>query len=489
MASVFKRGRDKGKRRSFWYFSFDDYTGKRRTLKGFTDKGATEDLAAKMEREAMLRRKGLIDPEDERRAKAQRRPIEEHLKEFERSLESNTPKHVKLTMTRIRRIINAADITMSAHINVDKVAACLRELKRKEKFGHRTYNHYVQAIDGFCNWLVATGRLDRNPLIGLERLNTEVDVRHKRRALTPDEFAALVQSARDSNEKVQDYAGEQRARVYLLSYMTGLRRKELASLTPRSFDLVAKQPILTVEAASSKRRRLDVLPLHPELVPMLKEWLKGHPEDQPLFPRLDRKKTWLMVKKDLERVEIEYETPDGIADFHAAGRHTHVTELLRSGATLPEARELARHSDVRLTMKYTHIGLQDQAKALAALKLPKPAAKKSKNAKKESWQRYGSGTRRAQRQNTSSSGTDENGEDEPTQIKNPRQSEGYDTNSQPKSLFGTEVDEWRRRESNRWGRSLQRSMCSRVTTFRRNAVHAGATQQRHRVSMRGGMLA
>jgi site-specific recombinase XerD len=68
-----------------------------------------------------------------------------------------------------------------------------------------------------------------------------------------------------------------------------------------------------------------------------------------------------MVKKDLERAEIPYETPAGIADFHAAGRHTHVTELLRSEASLPEARQLARHSDVRMTMKYTHIGLEDIA--------------------------------------------------------------------------------------------------------------------------------
>lgn len=65
---------------------------------------------------------------------------------------------------------------------------------------------------------------------------------------------------------------------------------------------------------------MDVLPLHPELVTMLQEWLEGHAPDEPLFPRLDRKKTWLMVKKDLERVDIEYETPEGIADFHAAGR-------------------------------------------------------------------------------------------------------------------------------------------------------------------------
>ena len=78
-----------------------------------------------------------------------------------------------------------------------------------------------------------------------------------------------------------------------------------------------------------------------------------------------------MVKKDLERIGIPYETHEGIADFHAAGRHSHITGLLRNGATLVEARQLARHADVRMTMKYTHIGLQDQADALAGLPYPK----------------------------------------------------------------------------------------------------------------------
>jgi hypothetical protein len=50
-----------------------------------------------------------------------------------------------------------------------------------------------------------------------------------------------------------------------------------------------------------------------------------------------------------------------------------ITELLRNGASLPEAKELARHSDVNMTMRYTHIGLADQAKAVANLPAPKPA--------------------------------------------------------------------------------------------------------------------
>ena len=44
-----------------------------------------------------------------------------------------------------------------------------------------------------------------------------------------------------------------------------------------------------------------------------------------------------------------------------------IPELLRNGASLPEAKELARHSDVKMTMRYTHIGMQDQANALQHL--------------------------------------------------------------------------------------------------------------------------
>jgi hypothetical protein len=71
---------------------------------------------------------------------------------------------------------------------------------------------------------------------------------------------------------------------------------------------------------------------------------------------------------DLERVGIAYKNEEGIiADFHAAGRHTHVTELLRNGASVVEAQRLARHASVTTTMKYTHIGIEDQHWAVEKL--------------------------------------------------------------------------------------------------------------------------
>ena len=79
--------------------------------------------------------------------------------------------------------------------------------------------------------------------------------------------------------------------AYLVSFFTGLRQ-EIGSLTPRSFKLNDDQPTVTVEAACSKHRRKDVLPMHPELVAMVREWMCGLEPDELLFPRIERKKTW-----------------------------------------------------------------------------------------------------------------------------------------------------------------------------------------------------
>jgi integrase len=372
MASVFKLGRDKKKRNANWYFEYCDHNGKKRMRKGFTDKSLTEQLAVKLETEARLRRMGYIDDRQAELAEGKKSAVSKHLDDYERSLSTrkNTSKHVKLTMGRVRRIVVGCKIEMLGDISADAVGEFMLELQVEEDLGHRTYNHYLQAMEGFCSWLVKKRRLSVNPVMGIERLNNATDVRHQRRALTPEEFANLVQSARASSETIQCYDGETRSRIYVLSYMTGLRRSELASLTPQNFNFIGDPPTLSVQATISKHRRKDLLPLHPELVPMLLNWLKGLGPEEPLFPKLARRRTWLMVKKDLERVGIPYETADGFADFHAAGRHTHITELLRNGASLTEAKELARHTDVNMTMRYTHIGINDQARALKGLPVP-----------------------------------------------------------------------------------------------------------------------
>ena len=110
------------------------------------------------------------------------------------------------------------------------------------------------AIKGFCRWLTRDRRTADNPLAHLSGLNADTDRRHERRTLSPDEFAALVEAARQG-EPFRELSGQDRATLYLTAAYTGFRESELASLTPDSFDFDFDPATVTVEAGYSKRRR------------------------------------------------------------------------------------------------------------------------------------------------------------------------------------------------------------------------------------------
>ena len=90
-----------------------------------------------------------------------------------------------------------------------------------------------------------------------------------------------------------------------------------------------------------------------------------------------------MLRIDLAVAGPPYRDADGrVADFHAL-RHSYITLLERSGVSPKLAQELARHSDIRLTMNvYTHARLHDLAGAVNGLPalLPSTAAEAASKA-------------------------------------------------------------------------------------------------------------
>jgi hypothetical protein len=247
----------------------------------------------------------------------------------------------------------------------------------------------------------------------------------------------VINTARKSPFTVQGYDGMTRARIYLLSYLTGLRKGEIASLTRANFKLDGEQPTLTVEAKHSKHRKKDTLPLHVDLVTEVRMWLAGLVMDEPLFPLLGKRKAYKMIQRDLEEAGIPYETEEGLADFHAAGRHTHITGLLRNGVSLVEAKELARHSDVRMTMNHTHIGLEDQAKAVNRLPSLHKAESAAPKKPADECLHIVCTSGGAAGQTGASAVTGRHSRSNARQRKNPRRSKGLDALGQPPSSAGT----------------------------------------------------
>ena len=265
MSSVYRpTHRKNGKliRMKKWYVRYRDHEGKLKTVPGFTDKTATQQLASKLEKEAAMIRAGLLEPA----VLFQSVSLDTHLTAFETSLKAKdvSLRQIQLVLSRCKNLLEAAKITRLSAINAELISSALAALRATKADGQRgmsvqTSNHYLRAIKQFTRWLRLEKRFIDDPLARLEMLNVQVDRRHDRRALSEDEVTRLLKVTL-AGESVLGFSPSDRHMLYVMAMSTGLRASELASLTVESLQLEANPPTVTVQAGYSKRRRLDVLP-------------------------------------------------------------------------------------------------------------------------------------------------------------------------------------------------------------------------------------
>ncbi len=359
-----------------WGIEFRDGDGILRRKAGYTDRRATEQEAARLEREAERQQSGLID----RHAEQRKRPLTEHVADWERSLrdKGNTEKHATEQAKRARVVFTGCRATFWPDMSASKVQSFIAGMRKdrdgKRGVGARTANSYLQAVKQFCRWMVADDRAATSPLAHLRAYNVKTDRRVRRRALTVDECRVLIETTAKAGLSY-GMTGPERALLYWTALRTGFRVGELRSLTPDCFDLESTPPTITVEAAYSKHRRADVQAIPQALAADLGHFLANRDPEAPVFkPNSD--KTADMLREDLKRAGIApVDDAGNRVDFHAL-RHSFITHGAMSGLPVKVVQDLARHSDVSLTMNvYSHTVVADRAKAVEALPdLTGPAA-------------------------------------------------------------------------------------------------------------------
>ena len=382
MASIFKRGGKKN-RDGKYIVQYTDETYRRRTVHtGVSDHDAAQMIADKLDREAALRREGVITPGAGRCAEAARKPLRIHLDEFKAILEARgcTSGHVGAMHRNALRVITLCGASRVSDLSTSKVQAALGAL-RLEGLSARTLNAHLRGIKSLSRWLWRDGRTEADNLAPLRGYNEKADRRHVRRALTVEEAVKLVKttgeegrtlriSTKDAKGRVvrSRLSGPDRSMLYRTALGTGFRVSELRSLTRDSFDLGGEVPTVAVEAAYSKHRRRDVQPVSPELAEALRPWLLTKPAGRPVFET-----AWSaakMLRVDLAAAEIPYRDSAGrVADFHSL-RHSFITHASRSCKSSRMTQELARHSDPKLTANiYTHPEMRDLAAVVASMPL------------------------------------------------------------------------------------------------------------------------
>ena len=368
-----------------WIGRYYDHEGRRRKRStGTTDKAAAERILREWIAAAALRREGVIDAKADGYAEADRRPVADHLADYRSDLlnrgRTRQPAHeVHALATRLTTI---AQIDRLSGMTADRIAKAIRTLEDEGK-SQRTQLKAHRSIKGWTRWLVDSHRLPADPLASLRGVSVTKRV-HERRALTHNEAASLIH-ATECGAPWRKLSGRDRAALYRVALGTGFRRGVLASLTPADFDLDLDAPTITVRAAYSKRRRDDAQPIHADLARWLASWLAERPTHAPLWTL--HRDTGRMLRADLDAARAAWEgeattdaardarrrepsflrTPDAagrVVDFHAL-RHSYVSGIVASGASVKICQELARHSTPTLTIgTYAHVRLADLRGAL-----------------------------------------------------------------------------------------------------------------------------
>jgi integrase len=338
-------------RYSFWTIQYRDAAGKIKRVKGYADKAATKQLAAKLERNLARGEQGMVDPYREQMA----RPIAEHVKEYIADMQAKgrDDGYVYNARQRLSRLISGIGWTTLADVDPNSFVRWREQErasddKRAGKSGRvsaQTLNQYLDTARAFLNWCA---QMNRTPGVQLQNRRVALSLAgvsavdgpkvRKRRGLTDEEVARLLA-----------VATAERRIVYRMALAIGLRRQELADLQWGDLRLTAIHPYVQLRAEATKARRGGRLDVPQTLAADLRTLRPEDAKDTAkVFAEIPDIDTW---RADLTAAGIPWKDDMGRqADFHGGTRKTMCSRMHKAGVPLAVAMRRMRHTDARLTM-------------------------------------------------------------------------------------------------------------------------------------------
>lgn len=348
MASVFKpEGRTK------YSIKYKDEHGKWRKAVGYRDKKASQAKGDKLERDAERLRSGLPVTD----AAVRFQPIAELAQLYLDELKMLGCSHAHIRdSTRLLRTVwqECGWETLSA-VRPDQFGKFLAKLQALDR-APRTLNSYRDALAAFLDFARRQRWVEENVIrLSVPKAKAAGGQKKRpRRAYTIEEFTRLLDKTRNHRD------------IYLTAGLSGLRKSELARLEKRDLSPEGDSPTWHLRAEIDKSRRRNVVPIHPELLAVLRErWRACQRPTSKLFPRIPRTQT---LNKDLRRAKIKKKDAEGrLVDFHAL-RYFFCTQMAKH-LPIQTVRLLMRHADIRMTFNlYCDLGLTDLHEAV--IKLP-----------------------------------------------------------------------------------------------------------------------
>lgn len=208
----------------------------------------------------------------------------------------------------------------------------------------------LAAVRGFFRFLVATGRVRKDPTAGIAAPKT----RRKLPAhLSLDEVDRLLVTP-----SAEAFAGLRDRAILELLYSSGLRVSELTGLDWSDLDVEAE----TVRVLGKGRKERIVPVGRPALraLAAYRDACTGRRWPTRTGPVFRNARGGRLTARSVARAMERYVLASGVATKASphALRHTFATHLLGGGADLRAIQELLGHASLSTTQRYTHVDLR-----------------------------------------------------------------------------------------------------------------------------------
>lgn len=380
------------KGRKYWQIQYVDANGKRvQKSSGTTDKTTANQLLVSFEIHTVQTKAGVRNHAGDVAAEFAKQPIKDWVDGFIASLEvhhGQESDHVRDTRSKIEKIFTKESIRRGSDLTADAVTKYTTTRQKAEKLSARTIQSYIVAIKAFSLWCVQSGRLLADPLSRVKAPSPVKDRRYVRRALTRDEWVRLRAAAQSGPDR-RRIPGKERALLYELALVTGLRAEEIDGLKRSSVVFDAETPYLILPATDTKNNKPAEQLLTPGLAVKLKEHLKLKHRSVAVFSIQDLNRLAIVLRADMEAARDAWiaETNDADeknkreasdflkakdsenrhVDFHAL-RYTCGAWLALGGIHAKQIQKMMRHSTIRLTLDtYGHLFPEQQSQAMEVI--------------------------------------------------------------------------------------------------------------------------